>query len=226
MIPREAGDRTLRVDFSYFDPDSAAYRTLSTPEYQLTVLKGMRKSLGDQVFTADAASMEPRGLKPMRASVKGVFLFTPLYFSLLFLPLLGLAGVLWTKRKEDLFEALDPTEKRRQRARKIAERYLQEALQNMGGSERAYYDSISRAIFSYLTAKLNIRTSELTKANIAAHLDKLQLSTDLREEVIQILNSSEQVLYAGGTTNADRQTMYDRTLVLIEQVEAKSGERS
>jgi hypothetical protein len=165
--------------------------------------------------------MEPRGLKPMRGATRGFFLFTPLYFSLLFLPLLGLAGVWWTKRKEDLFEALDPAEKKRRRARKIAERYLQDALQNMGGTERAYYDSISRAIFSYLTAKLSIPTSELTKANIAAHLDKLQLSTELKEEIMQILNTSEQVLYAGGTTDADRQAMYDRTLGLIEKGEGE-----
>lgn len=220
MIPRRTGEQSLQIDFTYFDPDSAAYRTVSTPAYKLTVLEGTRKSRGDQVFTTDVASMEPRGLKPMRAAPRGVFLFSPLYFTLMLLPVLGLAGVWWLKRKEYLFEALDPVEKKRRRARKLAERYLQEALQNVGGTARAYYDSISRAIFSYLTAKLNIPNSELTKANIAAHLDKLALPTELKKEIMQILITSEQVLYAGGTTNADRQQMYDRTLALIEAVES------
>ncbi|HLF65054.1 MAG TPA: BatD family protein [Saprospiraceae bacterium] len=219
MIPRRAGERTLQVDFAYFDPDSGTYRTISTPLFEIAVVQGTRTAKGDQVFSGDAESKELHGLKPMRAGSRGVFLFTPLYFTLLLLPLVGLAAVWWMKRKEDLFEALDPIEKKRRRARKLAERHLMEAHQNLTGTDRIFYDSLSRALFSYLSAKLNIPTSELTKANISAHLDRLNLPVELREEVINILLTSEQVLYAGVSSNADRTFMYDRAVAMIERVE-------
>jgi hypothetical protein len=219
MIPRKAGDRTLQVDFAYFNPDSAKYIVLSTPAYPLTIRQGVHEGRGEQLFSGDAAAKELRGLKPMRASGSSVFLFTPLYFVLLILPLFGLAAVWMMRRKEDAFAALDPVEKKRRRARKLAERFLLEAHQHIDGTERAFYDSISRAIFSYLSAKLNISGSALTKANIASHLDRLNLPVELRTEVMQILLTSEQVLYAATSTNADRQAMYDRTMMLIEQVE-------
>jgi len=223
MIPRRAGQQQLKVDFSYFDPDSAAYRMLSTPTYTLSVLQGTRKSTGDQVFTTDAASLKPRGLKTMRSSSCPLFLFSPLYFTFLGIPIFALVGVWWLKRREDLFEALDPIEKKRRRARKIAERHLQGALQNMSGDTKAYYDSISRAIFLYLSAKLNIPVTEFTKANIASHMDRLHLTEEMKNEIMQILVTSEQVLYAGGSSNADRQAMYNRTLGLIESVEEGEG---
>lgn len=219
LIPRRPGDRTLQVSFAYFNPDSSVYRVLSTPPYELTVMQGSHMGRGEQVFSGDAGAKELRGLKPMKAGSTSVFLFTPLYFILLVLPLFGLAAVWWMKRRDVLFESLDPVEKKKRRARKLAERYLLEAQQHLTGTERAFYDSLSRAIFSYLSAKLNIPTSALTKANIASHLDRLNLPADLRGEVINILMTSEQVLYAATSMNADRKAMYDRTMMLIEQVE-------
>ncbi len=219
MIPRKAGEQTLQVDFVYFNPDSAIYRTLSTARFQISVSQGVRSANNARVFSADAATKELRGLKPMRAGGGAVFLFSPLYFTLMLLPLFALATVWWIKRKEDVFESLDPIEKKRRRARKLAERHLIEAQQNLAGTDRAFYDSLSRAIFSYLSAKLNIPTSELTKANISAHLDRLNLPDELKGEVMNILMTSEQVLYAGGSSNADKLKMYERTMALIEQVE-------
>jgi hypothetical protein len=155
----------------------------------------------------------------MRAGSRTVFLFSPLYFTLMCIPLIGLVVVWRRKQKDDLLDALDPIEKKRRRARKIAERHLLEAHQNLAGTDRIFYDSLSRAIFSYLSAKLNIPISELTKANIASHLDRLNLPGELKGEVMNILMTSEQVLYAGGSSNADRQKMYERTMGLIEEVE-------
>jgi hypothetical protein len=116
---------------------------------------------------------------------------------------------------------LDPVEKKRLRARKLAERFLVEAQNTISGTERAFYDSISRAIFSYLSAKLNIPISQLSKANISAHLDKLNLPADLKAEIMNVLVTGEQVLYAGVSSNADRKVMYERTLMLIEAVEGR-----
>jgi hypothetical protein len=163
--------------------------------------------------------MKMHGLRPIRNTWRPVFLYSPLFFILLGLPMAGLGIILWIRRKQDLLDALDPVEKKRRRARKIAETHLQGALANIEGSERLFYDSLSRAIFGYISAKLNIPASELTKSNINSQLGALNLPDDLRNETIEILNTSEQILYAGGTSQTNRQQMYDRTLELIGAVE-------
>jgi hypothetical protein len=155
----------------------------------------------------------------VRKSWRPVFLFSPLYFILLGLPLAGLGVVVWQRRRQDLLDALDPAEKKRRRARKIAEGHLQGALEHLEGSERMFYDNLSRAIFSYISAKLNIPASDLTKSNISRQLVSLELPEELRNETMAILNTSEQILYAGGTSQTNRRQMYDRTLELIGAVE-------
>jgi hypothetical protein len=219
MVPKQAGDRSLQVQFSYFDPERGVYQTLSTPAFRITVTQGTRSTPGTHVYAADAVSMKMHGLRPIRNTWRPVFLYSPLFFILLGLPMAGLGIILWIRRKQDLLDALDPVEKKRRRARKIAETHLQGALANIEGSERLFYDSLSRAIFGYISAKLNIPASELTKSNINSQLGALNLPDDLRNETIEILNTSEQILYAGGTSQTNRQQMYDRTLELIGAVE-------
>jgi len=190
MIPRRAGDQTLQVAFAYFDPDSATYRTLATPLYHLTVTQGTRRTSEEQFYSADAASMTLRGLKPIGRTWHTQFLFSPLYFVLMSIPVIGLGVVFWIRRKQDLLDALDPVEKKRRKARRIAEQHLQEAQVNLDGQERAFYDSLSRAIFSYISAKLNIPASELSKATIYSQLERLELTLALRTETLEILNTS------------------------------------
>jgi hypothetical protein len=219
MVPRQAGNRTLKVDFTYFDPDSAKYITLSTPAFNLFIEQGTHTRNSERLFSTDTGEKVLRGLKPMRAGNTGIFLFTPAYFILLMLPVLGLVILWWQRRRADLFEALDPADKKKLRARKLAERHLLEAKQNLQGTDRAYFDAISRAIFSYLSAKLKIPASELSKANVSSHLQDLQLPREFTDEIMSILVTSEQVLYAGGSSNADKQQMYQRTLELFSRIE-------
>ncbi len=226
LVPRITGAYALQAGFTFFDPDSAAYRTMFAETFPLQITPGTRSGQPRDILVAGATQQELRGLKPFRSGRStGVFLFSPLYYMLIALPIAGLIAVWWLRRRNDRFNALDPEERKRLRARTLADKYLREAKQNLTGTQRAFYDSISRAIFTYLSAKLKIPASELTKENIARHLQDYGMPATVTEQILDILSRGEHVLYAGASDGLDVQDVYNQARKCIEEVESLAERR-
>ena len=228
IIPRTTGSKVIRAGFTYFDVDSSAYRTLQTRPLRFAVVEGRLNTDAGRLMTEVQPDPQEEIL-PMKAisrlrKPRPSFFLSPLYYACLSLPLLFLAVNLFLRRRQLQFERLDPAERKRRKAQKIALGHLSEAKEFLdGGDTRNYYDAISRTMFGYISDKLNISTADLTKHNITERMQALSISPEKMAEVMETINRCEQVLYAGAGSAADDARFYDKTLNLITDLEGFLG---
>jgi hypothetical protein len=228
MIPRTAGNKRFSVEFSYFDPDSTKYVTLfSRPIYTVVDQGQLTGGFGEQdmrMLQSDQSAL--RFLKTdldLRKPKPAFFLSIP-YIALISLPILLLGIVLTVKRKQIRFNALDPSEKKRLRARKQALKHLSEAHALIEDeSDKHYYDAISRSIFGYVSHKLKIPSSAITKSNILQRMEESGIDPLMRKQAMDLILHCEQVLYAAAGSSHDRRTVYDQTTELIMNLEKQLG---
>lgn len=233
-IPRAAGQYTIpSVAFSYFDIQAGQYKTLTTPEYTLTVRRapGQSTTEGEQTQTYTTVSKEnikelgtdiryinTSDLTPSKRSSKHVTLSTQHYILCYLFPAL-IAGLLFILFRRQIRENADLTKMRYKRANKVAQKRLREAQKMLtDGQKEAFYTEIERAAFSYLSDRLSIPTADLSKDNIADILRQKAVPEALIAHMLDVLQTAEFARYAPAT-DGEMQQMYDNTVQLINQLE-------
>ena len=230
-IPREPGDYTLPpVTLTYYDSEAGAYKTLTTPSYQLHINRGQQrkdtevsdysqediKQLATDVryiHTNDLPALEPNSAMPPAIQV-GSFGWWLCYL----IPLIIAIIVLIAMRRYIQANA-DLTQVRYRKANKVAQKRLRNAKKLMDENQTgAFYEEIERAAMSYLSDRLTIPTAELNKETISQILAQKNVPEPLIKETEQVLSTAEFARYAP-SMNQDMNTLYSRTVELINQLE-------
>ena len=109
---------------------------------------------------------------------------------------------------------------RNRRAAKAARGRLRRAdrLRKSGETE-SFYEEIGKAIWGYLSHKLNIETSGLSSEVILEELSERDVAEDLQRELISILENSEFSRFAPTHEKSDVNTMYSHAARLIRNLE-------
>lgn len=237
-IPRHAGNYTIpSVEFSYFDVTSGSYKTLSTPEYTLSVARG-DGSVGSAP-TGYVSKEELRllgqdiryiDLGEAKYSVKGICLYgTMVYWLWYIIPLIAFVTVVVVYRKQAV-ENANIAQVKTRKASKVATRRLKVAKQKMHENNKAvFYDELLKALWGYLSDKLSMPVSELSKDNISSKLTECQVSAELIDECVALVGECEfaryapslsagssQGLYGGGSAE---EKVYNRTAELMNKLE-------
>ena len=227
-IPRHNGNYTIPgVEFTYFDIKSGAYKTLKTPEYALNVAKG--EGSGAAVNTGYVSKEELRllgqdiryiDLKDAKLSPKGVYLYGTMGYWLWYIvPLVGFVVILIVYRKQAA-ENANIAKTKNKKAGKVATRRLKVAKQKMAAKDKAgFYDEVLKAIWGYLSDKLIMPVSELSKENIAAELAARQVSEASIKECTALLGDCEFARYAPTLSGISVEKIYDRTAELMNKLE-------
>jgi hypothetical protein len=206
-IPRYAGDFEIpAVQFSYFDTKTGGYKTLSTEPYLIHVEKGENAESGDPVVSnfsnrenvryvgRDIRYLKVRGIS--FTANDGIFFGSFMYYMYYLVPaLLFIAFSLIYRRqlRENANIALVRTKK----ANKMAVRRLKNAGRLMKeNNEEAFYEELLRALWGYLSDKLSIPQSNLTKDNVELELAKYGVNESLIHDFMDILNTCEFARYA------------------------------
>jgi len=229
-IPRAAGQYTIpAVSFSYFDIATGQYKTLSTPEYTLNVRRapGQKATEGEaQTYT----SVNKENIKSLGTDIRYINTTSPHSLSpvtchlspksILLIDLLALllALAIYLICRRYIKENADATNVKYKKASKVAQKRLKVAQTLLNGDNQAFYAEIEKAAFSYLSDRLRISTSELTKDNIAELLRKKHVTDELIKQVSDVLSTAEFARYAP-TTGAEKQALYDATATIINQLE-------
>ncbi len=230
-IPREPGDYTLPpITLTYYDSEAGAYKTLTTPSYQLHINRGQQrkdtevsdysqediKQLATDVryiHTNDLPALEPNSAMPPAIQV-GSFGWWLCYL----IPLIIAIIVLIAMRRYIQANA-DLTQVRYRKANKVAQKRLRNAKKLMDENQTgAFYEEIERAAMSYLSDRLTIPTAELNKETISQILAQKNVPEPLIKETEQVLSTAEFARYAP-SMNQDMNTLYSRTVELINQLE-------
>jgi hypothetical protein len=89
--------------------------------------------------------------------------------------------------------------RRHRRARKAAEKRLQQARQFAAkGQHRAFYDELVRAVWGYLGDKFGMAQSELNRDQIRLRLAEHGIEPATTDRLIKLLDRAEMALYAPG----------------------------
>lgn len=220
FAPQSTGNFTIpSTDFSYYDPELKQYKTLTTPAYTLHVKPGK----GDDNATANRLPHDIHDIQTVNSKIEKAtpidLAGSPLYWSGFALPMLAYIGLLAFKRKEDKLQenmVLFKNKKANKIALKrleTAEKYLKLSAQN------SFYEETSKAVWLYLSDKLAIPLSNLSKEVAAQKLKEKNISDSLKEELFRVTNECEMALYAPETGSMRMHQTYSDAYKLIGKLE-------
>ena len=92
-------------------------------------------------------------------------------------------------------------------------------ISNNRASEEEFYEEVLRALWGYLSDKLNIPPADLTKDNIEAELTKYGVDEALMKEFMDILNTCEFARYAPSQASDAMDKLYSLTVDAIGKME-------
>ena len=228
-IPRHGGNFTIpSVEFSYFDVKSGSYKTLTTPEYVLNVAKGSGSSNSAPIGYVSKEELRLLGqdiryidLQEARYQTKGHYLFGTMgYWLWYIIPFAAFLVIIIVYRKQAIANA-NMAHVKTKKAGKIATRRLKVAKQKIKADDKAgFYDEMLKAIWGYLSDKLMMPVSELSKENVATELASRQVSEELVTKCVDLLGQCEFARYAPSLSGAtDVKDYYERAEELMEELE-------
>ena len=229
-IPRYAGDFTIpKAEFSYFDVKSGTYKTLTTDEYQLHVVQGPAGSGSNTPAVVNATNKEDirflgkdiRYIKTDTANFhKGDFFFGTFGYLLFYIvPALLFLVLFWIYRKQ-VAQNANIALMRTKKANKVASKRLKTAAKYLKENKtESFYDETLRAVWGYLSDKLNIPVSALTKENVDANLIKYGASESLIQNFRDILDTAEFARFAPAQSSGTMDELYDATVQAIDKME-------
>ncbi len=227
-IPRHAGTFTIPpVEFSYFDLKTKSYKTLTTEPYELNVAKGEGGS--DQVVTSFTNKEDVRLIGQdiryiktgdVRLMLKGQFLFgTWLYFLWYMVPLVLLVAVIIIYRKRAI-ENANVTKVRNKNANKMAVKRLKVAAKLLKeAKQEAFYEEVLKALWGYISDKMNIPVASLSKDNVEQQLQQHGVDKVLSDEFLRILNKCEFARYAPSSIVGGMDKVYAAAIEVISKME-------
>ena len=227
-IPRHAGTYTIPpIEFSYFDLKSQSYKTLKTDAYTLNVAKGEGNS--DQVV-ANFTSKED--LKVLGQDIRYIktgdthltkkddyFFGSTSYYLWYIVPLALFIALMIINRKQAM-ENANIAKVRTKKANKVATKRMKNAGKLLAEKKsEAFYDEVLKALWGYISDKLSMPVSQLSKDNIEEELQKHQVADELIKEFINNLNECEFARYAPGNQDEKMDKIYSSAIDVISKME-------
>ena len=227
-IPRHAGTYKIPgVSFSYFDIRSKSYKTLKTEEYVINVEKGAGNA--DQVI-ANFTNKEDlkvlgediRYIKQNEVTLqpKGSFFYSSMTYWLFYIiPALAFIIFFIIYRKQAA-ENANVAKMRTKKANKVATKRMKLAGKLLSENKKdAFYDEVLKALWGYISDKLNIPVSRLSKDNIEEKLRNHGVNEELIKEFLNALNDCEFARFAPGDENQAMDKVYSSSIEVISKME-------
>jgi hypothetical protein len=227
-IPRQAGDYKIPpVTFSYFDIKSKTYKTLTTEEYNLHVEKGNGNANNVIANFTNKEDLKVLGediryikLNDVKLNERGHFVIgSTIYWMFYIVPTLAFLIALFMYRKQAAANA-NVAMTRTKKANKVATKRMKEAGKLLSeNSKDAFYDEVLRALWGYISDKLNIPVSQLSKDNVAEKLIGKGVNQDIIDELTSALNECEFARFAPGDVGKTMDKVYTSAISVISKME-------
>ena len=227
-IPRHAGDYKIpAVTFSYFDIKSKSYKTLRTEDYEIKVEKGAGNA--DQVIAnfTNKEDLKVLGediryikLKDVTLQPKGSFFYGSFVYWLFYIIPAIIFIVLFIVYRKQAAENANVAKMRTKKANKVATKRMKLAGKLLAENKKdAFYDEVLKALWGYISDKLNIPVSRLSKDNVEEKLRNYGVSDELIKEFLDALNECEFARFAPGDENQAMDKVYTSSLAVMSKME-------
>lgn len=240
FIPRSHGDFTIDpVEYSYYDVNAGKYVTLRTEPLHVKVAKG--KGGDSAPVTTVNSGVERKDVKSLADDIRFIFTGKPglsgsgsffvgsvFFWILLALMILGATSVYLAFRKVAAMRA-DVAGTKNRRATKMAQKRLKLAGEYLDKSlYTAFYEELHKALIGFVSDKLNMDMSEISKDNIASALTEGGVSEEQTKAFTDLLDACEFARYSPDGGNEAMRSHYDAALKVISSIDSglKTGGKS
>lgn len=223
VVPQFKGKYKIpNISFSYFNPQTEKYSTISTEDLYVDVTEGKELVTNDNSSSVQKKSVVSTGKNFRYIQTKTNFITQQtkdfyksyLFYLLLLLPLSMIPlGILIAKNNEK--RNSDVIGRKLRKAERLAKKYLSEAQKQLGKKE-AFYEALERALHNYLKAKLGIETGDISKENITKILEKRNIKDTTIKHFIDVLKASDFARYTPITDTEMKQEFERAKQVIIE----------
>ena len=229
FIPRHSGDYEVpSAEFTYFDIQEKRYKTLRTPVYKLEVLKGEggenNSMAGNYTDKEDVKqlSKDIRYIKtdPFELTKEEVPLFGSFISWILYLIPLFLSVLMFSFFRKKAKENSDIVLLKNRKANKLALKRLKLAQKFLKeGNKEPFYEEVLKASWTYLSYKLSIPVSTLTKEKVESDLTIHNVDQKIIQQFLDILNTCVFARYAPNSGQQEMGNLYTETLQAISDLE-------
>jgi len=226
VIPRHAGQFKLDpVVFSYFNPSTKKYHTITSNPIEINVLKNDGSTSDNVIYSSNKEDIQMLG-EDIRYIHTNNIQFShsneTFYGSWKFYLLLLIAPVLFILtrifRNRIRVANSDVIGMKKKKASKIAGKLLASAKQSLAtNNKNAFYEDISKALFGYIGNKLNIAVAELNQSNIKEQLTNINVSEQTSNELMDTIELCDMARFA--PVSISEQEVYDKAEAIINQIE-------
>lgn len=235
FIPRSHGDFVIEpVKYSYYDVNQHKYVTLETPQIPLVVLRGNETESSGVVISGSV----PKDVKNLSSDIRfinvkdsalipqGRFLVGSGLFWALLAALTALAVILWASLRRLAARRADVVGTRNRKATKMALKRLNLANTFLKQDlYTAFYEELHKALLGFISDKLNMPSSELSRERISEALAEGGVDQAHAETFIGILDACEFARYAPSAGNDAMAAHYNSALEVISSIDSNMKSR-
>ena len=227
-IPRNPGDYKIPpVSFTYFDVKSKSYKTLTTEGYNLHVEKGE----GDATQTianftnkdeVKVLNEDIRFIKQneVKLTPRGQFFFGTLGYWLFYLIPTLVFIIFFILYRKQIAANANVAKVRTKKANKVAVKRLKLAGKLLSDNKKdEFYDEVLKALWGYVSDKLSIPMSRLSKDNVEEDLRNYGVAEGLIAEFLKVLDNCEFARFAPSDANQGMDKIYAEALDIISKME-------
>lgn len=233
LIPRHYGEFTIPpVSYSYFNVAARQYERVTTPELHFYARRGAEQSAGATVY----GGVSKEDVKYLGKDIRfiknnsGLFRKSGNYFSTrrsfysAYIFALALFFGVLVVRREHIRRNSDLTSVKNRKAAKVAVKRLKIAGTFLkDGPADKFHEEILKAIWGYLSDKLNIPVSELTRINAIDALRGRGIAEDEINNLISVLDKCEFARFAPSSAEGEAEKIYEGASRVIRTVENTIG---
>ena len=223
FVPQSVGKFNIGAyDFIYFNPSTGSYETIAVEGFEVDVEKGANVSgtaiSGKQDIRAKNTDIHH--IKPgadRRGGVSKFMASSAAYWSVypILLALWCALAFVYYRRSQ-----ADPTGRRLNKAGKVARKRLAKAGKFLRAKHYdACYEELLRAMQSYLSDKLQIPASQLSRDNVMQALVARGATDELTGKLTAILNDCEMARYTPQSSGEAAGQTYEDAREVIDSIE-------
>ena len=232
FIPRSHGDFEIGpVEYSYYDIAAGRYVTLTSGPLHLAVARGAEL---DSVVPAGGQLVQNRRdvkdlgsdirfistKMPSLSSTGSFFIFSPLFWGLAGMLLLAAAAV-WFFLRRRAARLADVAGSRNRAATKMARKRLAVAGDFLQKNlYTAFYEELHKALLGFISDKLTLDATDMSKENIVARLCSEGVSEGLAADFSALLDACEYARYAPDAGHEAMNTHYESAVSVISAIDS------
>jgi hypothetical protein len=233
LIPRHYGDFTIpAITYSYFNTSKGRYEKLTTEEFHFHARKGSEQNTGVTVY----GSVSKEDVKYLGKDIRfiktnagkftkpaNIILSKRSFYSAYAFALFVFLVILFLRR-EHIRRNSDLSIVRNRKAGKVAVKRLRTASACLKNEQiDKFHEEILKAIWGYLSDKLNIPVSDLTRNNAIISLKERGIDENRINNLTGILDACEYARFAPSASGTEAATIYEGASQFIKSVENSIG---